>query len=289
MTDRALDALARLATVPRLLVASDFDGTLAPLAPKPWLAAADGGAVGALVGLAALPATEVALVSARTLDDLGRQAGALPGVRLVGSYGAESADGPVGLTDGELRRWTQLVVAFERLAMTDDAAWVERKTVGVALHTRGMGDSGALLTRAAEAAAGVPEVQVVRGSEVLEAVVRPVSKAWVVDDLARRLTADAVLYLGDDHADEDVFAGLSSVDLGVHVGHRQTQAAMTVPDPAAAGALLARLEALRRVWLAAVAGPGTTTERTGPLRQDVTMQAPQDVTLQAREEVHHAG
>lgn len=268
MTDVAPDPVVRLATVPRLLVASDFDGTLALLAAKPWLVGIDPGARDALVALAALPATDVALVSARTLEDLGRHVGPVPGVRLLGSYGAESAEGPIGLTDGELRRWTQLVVAFERLAMTDEAAWVERKTVGVALHTRGMTDSAALLARAYDEAASVPEVQVVRGAEVVEAVVRPVSKAWVVDDLARRGGADAVLYLGDDHADEAVFEQLSTLDAGVHVGAGPTAAGLTVADPAEAGRLLARLAALRAVWLGALGAPD---ERT------------------TREELHHAG
>lgn len=268
MTEATADPVARLATVPHLLVASDFDGTLAPLVAKPWLATVEPDAHAALVALAALPATDVAIVSARTLEDLGRQFGPAPGVRLLGSYGAESPDGPVGLSDGELRRWTQLVVAFERLAMTDESAWVERKTVGVALHTRGMADSGPLLQRAFEEAGHVAEVQVVRGSEVVEAVVRPVSKAWVVDDLARRARADAVLYLGDDHADEAVFAQLSSLDVGVHVGGGDTLAGITVADPAEAARLLGRLEALRRVWLAALA----PTDRRP-----------------TREELHHAG
>lgn len=267
MSADAPDALARLATVPRLLVASDYDGTLAPLAPKPWLAHPAPGALDALVALARLDATEVAIVSARTLDDLGGQVGAVPGVRLVGSYGAEWSDGTAGLSDAERRRWTQLVVAFERLAMIDAEAWVERKTVGVALHTRGMADSGSLLQRAAEEAVGLPDVQVMVGSEVVEAIVRPVSKAWAVDDLARRLHVDAVIYLGDDRADEEVFARLSSFDLGVHVGRSETLAPMTLDDPAAAAAVLARLETLRRVWLSAV----SVEERT------------------SREELHHAG
>lgn len=254
MTVAPPDALARLATVPRLLVASDFDGTLAPLAARPWLAVPEPAACAALVDLAALAATEVAVVSARTLEDLGRQIGDVPGVRLLGSYGTETADGPVGLTDAEMRRWTQLVVAFERLATGHEAAWVERKALGVALHTRGMTDSEPLLRRAAAEAGDVAEVQVVRGSEVVEAVVRPVSKGWVVDDLARRLRADATIFLGDDHADEEVFTRLASVDLGVKVGAAPTAAALSVPDPAAAAEVLVRLAVLRRMWVTAM-GP----------------------------------
>ena len=75
MTDlnRELDALAR---APALLVAADFDGTLAPIVPQPWMARADPAAVRALRALAELPRTHVAIISGRSLADLAAQ---LPG------------------------------------------------------------------------------------------------------------------------------------------------------------------------------------------------------------------
>lgn len=240
------DALGRLAAAPRLVVASDFDGTLAPIAERPWLVTPDATAIAALVALAALPGTDVAVVSARTLSDLAQHLGIAPGVRLLASYGAETTDGPVGLTEAESRRWTQVAVAFERLTVAHPLAWVERKALGVAFHGRGVPDAGALLDEAAAAAAGVRDVQVVRGTMVVEAVVRPVSKAAAVDALARRSAADAALYLGDDRADEDVFDALAPPDMGVHVGTGPTAATFTVADPAQVGHVLAALCDMRR-------------------------------------------
>ena len=239
-------ALAAAAVAPRLLVATDFDGTLTPFAPRPWMVTPDAGALAALGALAAVAATQVAVVSARTLADLTEQMGAVAGVQLLGSYGAETAAGPVGLDEAEARRWARLAVTFERLAVVHEAAWVERKALGVALHARGVGDSSALLARAVEAAAAMRDVHVVRGNEVVEAMVRPTSKAWAVDALAVRWLADVTVYLGDDHADEEVFARLGPADVGLHVGPGPTAAGWTVADPAEAGRALTRLAALRR-------------------------------------------
>ena len=249
------DALCGLAAAPRLVVASDFDGTLAPIADKPWLVTPDPVAVRGLVALAALPGTDVAVVSARTLSDLAQHLGAAPGVRLLGSYGAETAAGPLGLTEAEARRWTQVAVAFERLAVAHPLAWVERKALGVAFHGRGVPDAAALLDEAAEAAAGVRDVHIVRGTMVVEAVVRPVSKAAAVNALTRHCAADAVLYLGDDRADEDVFEALAPPDLGVHVGAGPTAAAFTVADPAQVGHVLTALCDLRRARRNTIMGP----------------------------------
>src|SRR6195952_985583 len=83
---RALDAAAR---TPRLLVASDFDGTLAPLVDRPADARPLPRAADALIALAELPSTEVALVSGRALATLREYSGMPSAVHLVGSHGAE--------------------------------------------------------------------------------------------------------------------------------------------------------------------------------------------------------
>ena len=261
----SLDAgLVRLAASPRLLVAVDFDGTIAPIVERPWLVVPDAGAIDAMAALAALADTTVAVVSARALADLTRHLGPVPGVLLYGSYGAETHDGAVGLSEAEARRVAQLAVAFERLAIEHERAWVEPKSLGMAFHARGVPEADELLARAAYAASEVLDVHVVRGDMVVEAVVRPVSKAGAVDALARRVTADAIVYAGDDRADEEVFAALGAGDLGVHVGRGPTSASRTLPDPAAVGGLLARLAQLRAA-------------RTAP---------PPD--RRAREDLHHA-
>ncbi|WP_348727823.1 trehalose-phosphatase, partial [uncultured Mycolicibacterium sp.] len=63
----ALDAAAKL---PRLLVTSDFDGTLSPIVSNPSDARPLPEAGRALIRLAELPSTAVALISGRALRDL---------------------------------------------------------------------------------------------------------------------------------------------------------------------------------------------------------------------------
>ena len=63
-------ALSDAAQVPRLLVTSDFDGTLAPIVNNPADARPLPAAADALVALAELPSTDSALISGRALEVL---------------------------------------------------------------------------------------------------------------------------------------------------------------------------------------------------------------------------
>ena len=87
---RALDAVA---ATPRLLVASDFDGTLAPLVTDPLQARALPGGLEALREAAALPGVTAAVVSGRDLDTLATltEIGVDDGITLVGSHGAQTS------------------------------------------------------------------------------------------------------------------------------------------------------------------------------------------------------
>ena len=92
-------ALAQLARTPRLLVACDYDGTLAPIVPDPQRAVPLPETVTALRALAALPATTTAVISGRALRDLAVLSRLPAEVHLVGSHGSEFDVGFVhGLT-----------------------------------------------------------------------------------------------------------------------------------------------------------------------------------------------
>ena len=84
-----LDALDAAAASPRLLVTSDFDGTLAPIVDNPADARPLPAAAAALIELAALPATSAALISGRALQTLRALSSMPEAVHLVGSHGAE--------------------------------------------------------------------------------------------------------------------------------------------------------------------------------------------------------
>ncbi|WP_042726372.1 trehalose-phosphatase, partial [Curtobacterium sp. B8] len=82
-------ALETLAAAPRLLVALDFDGTLAPFADDPAQVGALPGSWAAVLTLQRARDTEVVLVSGRPLDGLARVTQAPDGMALVGSHGVE--------------------------------------------------------------------------------------------------------------------------------------------------------------------------------------------------------
>lgn len=82
-------AIGRIARVPQLLVACDYDGTLAPIVEDPSTAVPLPESVAAVRALAALPQTTVAVVSGRALRDLAALSRLPSEVHLVGSHGSE--------------------------------------------------------------------------------------------------------------------------------------------------------------------------------------------------------
>ena len=86
------EALQRAAAADSLLVATDFDGVLAPFDVDPMAVRPAAGGMESLRALAALPATTVAIVSGRDLEALGALTGVAEDepIELIGSHGAES-------------------------------------------------------------------------------------------------------------------------------------------------------------------------------------------------------
>ena len=83
------DVLQRFTEVPRLLIATDFDGVLAPIVADRDAVQPDQEALAALRELSELPGVAVALVSGRALADLDSHTSMPSSVVLVGSHGAE--------------------------------------------------------------------------------------------------------------------------------------------------------------------------------------------------------
>lgn len=246
-------ALERLAAAPRLLVALDFDGTLAPEVDDPLAARALPEAAAALEALRALPQTIVALVSGRSLESLAHVGELPPETPLVGSHGLEvrlGAGAPEPTVDAADRaRVDSLRAALAPLVDAVEGAWIEDKPAGFAVHTRVVEtEAAAALQRAArERASSVDAGLTVRdGKNVVEFAVRDATKGDGLRILRERLGVDAVLFAGDDVTDEDALRTLGQHDLGVKVGSAVTVAEHRVPDPATMAVLLARLAERRR-------------------------------------------
>ena len=246
------DALEELATTERLLVALDFDGTLAPEVDEPDAARALPEAHTAVERLAALPETRVALVSGRSVADLERVSRFGDEVLLVGSHGIElrldDPDDVLALDEQEQESMALLEQVLEQVADSLDQVWLEPKPAGYALHTRLATDRRsrvAHLVALSEARAEIEDLKVRLGKNVIEFSVRSTTKGEAVEHLRRYTKATAVLYAGDDVTDEDAFAALGPGDLGLKSGSGPTAADHRVAGPAEVAAALALLAELR--------------------------------------------
>ncbi len=245
-------ALRELARVKRLLVALDFDGTLAPEVDKPEHARALPEARDAVLRLLALPHTRVALVSGRSLRSLEGVTDLPDTTLLVGSHGIEiRLDDPeerFSLDTTELEQVEVLHEVLGEVADAIDQVWLEAKPAGFALHTRLATEHNsrvAHLVALSEASAEIDNLTVREGKNVLEFSVRSTTKGEAVEHLRRYTAADAVFYAGDDVTDEDAFAALRPDDLGVKSGPGATEAAFRVAGPAEIALVLSTLATFR--------------------------------------------
>jgi trehalose 6-phosphate phosphatase len=274
-------AVATFAAQPRVLVAVDFDGTLAPFVTDPLQAKALPGGLEALRAAAALGGVTVAVVSGRDLATLASLTGIGPGdgITLIGSHGAQTNLGdqatpgdqttpgdhpghegqtrlePVGqgafLDDKATSRLASLRDELESIRSRYPAVRLEYKPSAVVLHTRGVEPlEAAAATKAAHEVGGRHTgVHVLPGKNVVELTVLEANKGSALVDLARASSSDATLYLGDDVTDERAFAALdpSSGDLTVKVGDGETVAAQRVSGPETVVELLNLFVDMRRV------------------------------------------
>ena len=248
-----LKLVRRVAALPTVVLATDFDGTLAPFVQDPMQARPAAGAVETLRAAADLPGVTVALVSGRdlaVLQDLSGLADA-PGVVFIGTHGAQSSRdvGSGLLTPEQADLLRALDHALQAIVTQHPGSRIERKPAAVVLHTRGMPEPAntAALAAAGEGAAAHPGCHPLRGKDVQEIGVIEANKGSALAALARDIDADATVYLGDDVTDELAFRALNPArgDVTVKVGDGETAACCRVADVPAAVGILAEFVAAR--------------------------------------------
>jgi trehalose 6-phosphate phosphatase len=207
-------AIGRIARVPQLLVACDYDGTLAPIVEDPGKARPLPGAVPAL-GALAEQLGAVAIVTGRpaaSAVDLGGFAGAdrLGDLVILGHYGLERWDARMGEVRSadvgpgvdRARRELPDVLAT---AAAPPGTWIEDKGSSLAVHTRRTADPQAALARLGEplrALAARHGLHPEPGRLVLELRPPGVDKGRALQSFVQeRGGASAVAYAGDDLGD----------------------------------------------------------------------------------------
>ncbi|MFI7584514.1 trehalose-phosphatase [Kocuria sp. M1N1S27] len=252
------DDLARAAEAEVLLVALDFDGTLAPFTEDPEDSRALPEAQSALEELLALEHTYVAVVSGRPLRFLRAVVDPAGRMLLSGSHGAElhldalgeaAADTELQLSPAQQELLGRATALVEAQVARYPGAQLERKPTGAAFHTRTMTDQS-LCARAEEEMIGEFErldgLKITPGQHVVESSVHSATKGEGITAFMRATGADVTLFAGDDVTDENAMRELGPADLGIKVGTGQSVAAHRVGSPAELAAALNRLAGLRR-------------------------------------------
>lgn len=206
--------LAAITADPALaLIASDYDGTLAPIVNDPAKAVAAPGAAAALTRLAGRVGT-VAIITGRAVADALSLGGLaeVPGLIVLGHYGVQRWQDGV-LSEPPVPPGVQAVrEALPRL-LADVAApegtAVEDKGTALAVHTRRTADPAAALALLREPLRRLADdagLTVEPGRLVLELRPPGMDKGTALRRLAEERAASAVLFSGDDLGDLTAFA-----------------------------------------------------------------------------------
>ncbi|MGH7692588.1 MAG: trehalose-phosphatase [Candidatus Dormibacteria bacterium] len=199
--------LVRLARSGSLLVATDFDGTLAPVVRDPRRARPLPQAADALTELARR--TPVAVISGRDLGNLLLQC-PLPGVLLLGSYGLEpwreAGPGPLSAPPSNPSpRLLRLADELKDSLRSMTGVEVETKTLGIAVHYRNAPDrhtAGLELRPILSQVAQREGLELLRGRRVLELRDRHAGdKGTALVQLLDRIAPRGCVFAGDDLGD----------------------------------------------------------------------------------------
>jgi trehalose 6-phosphate phosphatase len=261
--------IARLAACERLLVACDFDGTLAEFVDDPRLAEPAPGIMSPLLGLTACAETTCTVVSARETDDLAERMAHPQGLILAGGYGRELVTGS-GISPAGYKQLHEATTMLEEIAARYAGAWVERKRHAVVLHVRKMREpmAGIALSVARASLAPLYGLRAIGGVQAVEWCAYAPDKSLAVDALRRRTKASAVLFVGDGEADEAVFITAQAGDVMIKVGEGETRATHRLQGPSQVAWML---QALYEARSELMQSPHRTRDTSSEMSQQPTV------------------
>ena len=188
--------------MPEVLLATDFDGTIAPIVAMPEQARIDPLMERFLDRCSSLPDIAVAVISGRDADDVRRRLGGLRAI-VAGSHGLECLDAEGALLWTVERAAPEPPPSLMRDALRAGLR-IERKKFSFALHSRGLdADQQQVksVTGTVSAWADEHNLDVIAGRRVVEIRLRGGGKRAALRMIAERLHARRVLYAGDDMTD----------------------------------------------------------------------------------------
>jgi trehalose 6-phosphate phosphatase len=225
-----------------VLLAFDFDGTLAPIVAIPERARMRPATARALKELARRYPCVV--ISGRARADVLGRLGRIAGLEVIGNHGIEPWESSKAIRR-EVRRWRPLL--RERLSRAPGVR-VEDKDFSVSIHYRAARQKKAARAAIMEAVAALGDVRVIGGEQVVNVLPTeaPHKGVALLGELERR-GCERAIYVGDDDTDEDVFA-LEEPErlLTIRVGpKRRSAAAYAIQSQSEVDELLRLLITLR--------------------------------------------
>ncbi|MFC3711931.1 trehalose-phosphatase [Sphingoaurantiacus capsulatus] len=221
----------------------DLDGTLAPIAATPDLVVLPPDVGAALVSVQVALDGRVAVISGRSVADLGRLVG-LPALYLAGVHGLERRF-PDGRAEDVLPS-AEMAAARGRiaeLAGREPRLLVEDKGLGIAVHFRLAPDLGPLVEREVRDIAADAGLTVQTGKMVVELRQPGADKGAAVGAFMEvpPFAGARPIFVGDDDTDECAFEAVAALGgYGVLVGEpRVTAATYRLDDVTAVGRWLA--------------------------------------------------
>jgi len=254
----------RLRHADRIILLSDFDGTLCPIVDRPEQASISESTRLLLKELAQKPGISVAIISGRSLSDLKEKIG-LENLTYVGNHGLE-IDGPsVKFVEPVAQKSRPVLDQLHRLLgqalYPFKGVLVEHKGLTLTVHYR-MLEGGAaeefksLFDQVAHTIRSLGKVRVTSGKKVHE--FRPAvswDKGTAIRLLLERYRSlhasdrSIAIFLGDDVTDEDGFRVLRTEGgISVFVGeeNRRTEGEYFLRSPAEVQHFLGRLASIPR-------------------------------------------
>ncbi len=197
-----------------VLLALDYDGTLAPIAPEPDEASMRAETRALLIDVAHLYPCIV--ISGRALDDVAGRVHGVPLWHVFGNHGLEPAPPEVpyaALVHSWVSRLQEVLPALPGVT-------VEDKKHSITLHYRHAADKARALDAITQAVRQLPEARPLGGTDAVS-VLPPggTDKGTALQQARRRFACDTAIYVGDDDTDETAFASDTATRLlGIRVG-----------------------------------------------------------------------
>lgn len=204
-----------------MLIAFDYDGTLAPIAPTPAAARMRVETRRLLAGVARRYPCVV--ISGRPLEDLSRRLRRIPVWHLVGEHGFEHSGGGQAAV-AHVRNW---VDELRHRLPAQRGLVIEQKKNSVTVHYRHVRDKRRVIEAIDNAVRHLQDARRVGGAEAINLLpYNGPDKGVALQQARRAFACDCAIYVGDDDTDEDAFGSAGPEKLlSIRVGTRRASAA----------------------------------------------------------------